>query len=285
MGGGGGGLKIGGGIGGIIILILIVLLNGGLPGGGTGTDTGGTTVGGTTDTGSTSSLSQCQTGADANNNESCALVADVNAIQSFWSTELPKQENVRYAGADAVFFSGSTSSGCGEAQSAMGPFYCPVDKHVYLDRSFFKNMLQGELGARGGPFAEAYVLAHEYGHHVQDLLGTMSKVHTQQGPTSDSVRLELQADCFAGIWTKNATTAKDADGNTYIEGLTQDDIARAIDSAKAVGDDAIQKETSGRVNPEQWTHGSSAERVHWFNVGMQDGTIKACDTFSAQSLG
>jgi predicted metalloprotease len=128
------------------------------------------------------------------------------------------------------------------------------------------------------------VLAHEYGHHVQDLLGTMDQVRTQQGPKSDSVRLELQADCFAGIWAKYATTAQDAGGQPLILDLTTDDINRALDSARAVGDDRIQQQTSGRVDPDQWTHGSSAERQHWFMVGMTDGTIQACDTFGTDDL-
>jgi predicted metalloprotease len=145
-------------------------------------------------------------------------------------------------------------------------------------------MLQGQLGAKGGPFSQAYVLAHEYGHHVQDLLGTMSKVKTQQGATSGSVRLELQADCYAGIWTKNATTADDANGQPYISGLTKDDISRALDAAAAVGDDRIQQKTSGRVDPDTWTHGSAAERMRWFTTGMDKGTLQACDTFSASRL-
>ena len=166
----------------------------------------------------------------------------------------------------------------------MGPFYCPTDKHVYLDTTFFKDMLEGQLGAKGGPFSQAYVLAHEYGHHVQDLLGTMSKVRTQQGRNSDAVRLELQADCYAGIWTKHATTADDAGGEPYILDLTQDDINRALDAAAAVGDDRIQRKTSGRVDPDSWTHGSAESRMRWFSTGLSKGTLEACDTFSARTL-
>jgi predicted metalloprotease len=159
-----------------------------------------------------------------------------------------------------------------------------VDKYVYLDTSFFRDMLEGQLGAKGGEFSHAYVLAHEYGHHVQDLLGTMGKVRTQQGQNSDSVRLELQADCYAGIWTKHATTAPDAGGQPYILDLTREDISNALDAAAAVGDDRIQQRTSGRVDPDSWTHGSAASRMHWFTTGMQKGTLKACDTFSANRL-
>ncbi len=277
VGGGGAGLKVGGGVGGLVILIIIVLLNQLGGGGGTGQaqDPGAT--------GSTS-LDQCQSGADANRDSDCALVADVNSIQSFWADELPRQARVDYTAARTRIFSGQTQTGCGAASSDVGPFYCPVDKHVYLDTTFFKDMLEGQLGAKGGPFSQAYVLAHEYGHHVQDLLGTMSKVRTQQGQNSDAVRLELQADCYAGIWTKHATTAADTGGQPYIVDLTQDDISRALDAAAAVGDDRIQRKTSGRVDPDTWTHGSAESRMRWFTTGMQKGTLKACDTFSAQRL-
>jgi predicted metalloprotease len=274
---GGGGMKVGGGVGGLIILVIVVLLQSGVLGGGGG----GSASGGSETTGS---LDSCRTGADANNDESCALLADVNSIQAFWTRELPKQAGVDYAEADSVFFDGQTSSGCGTASAAVGPFYCPTDKHVYLDRTFFRDMLQGQLGAKGGPFSEAYVLAHEYGHHVQDLLGTMSRVRTQQGPRSDSVRLELQADCYAGIWTKFATEVPDESGQPYILDLTQDDVARALDAAQAVGDDRIQQRTSGRTNPEQWTHGSAEQRMRWFRTGLAKGSLRACDTFAANAL-
>ena len=145
-------------------------------------------------------------------------------------------------------------------------------------------MLQGQLGARGGPFSEAYVLAHEYGHHVQNILGLMGKVRTQQGANSDAVRLELQADCLAGVWTKYATEVPDTNGEPYILDLTNDDIARALDAARAVGDDRIQKRTSGRVNPDQWTHGSAEQRMRWFKTGMSTGTVQGCDTFGAGRL-
>jgi predicted metalloprotease len=280
IGGGGPGMRVGGGLGGVVVLIIIVVVYTLANGGGSG---GNGATGGGQGTGSTS-LSQCRTGADANQDSDCALVADVNAIQSFWSDALPKMAGVKYTEAKTEIFSGQTQTGCGAASSDAGPFYCPVDKHVYLDTTFFKDMLQGQLGAKGGPFSQAYVLAHEYGHHVQDLLGTMSKVKTQQGATSGSVRLELQADCYAGIWTKNATTADDANGQPYISGLTKDDISRALDAAAAVGDDRIQQKTSGRVDPDTWTHGSAAERMRWFTTGMDKGTLQACDTFSASRL-
>jgi predicted metalloprotease len=226
----------------------------------------------------------CSSGADANKNEQCALVADVNNIQAYWSQALPDQAGVKYSESLAIFFSGSTQTGCGGATAQVGPFYCPTDKKVYLDTTFFRDMLQGDLGAKGGPFSEAYVLAHEYGHHVQDLLGTMRKVRTQKGPQSDSVRLELQADCYAGMWAKHATEVEDANGEKFILDLTEDDVARAIDAAAAVGDDRIQQRSGGRVDPESWTHGSAAARMYWFQTGRSQGTLDACDTFSARDL-
>jgi predicted metalloprotease len=276
--GGGSGLRVGGGIGGLVLVVVVILLSQLAGGGG-----GGGATSGPLDQGGTA-LDQCRTGADANRDSDCALVADVNSIQSFWADELPKQAGTGYTPARTTVFSGQVQTGCGGASSDAGPFYCPVDKHVYLDTTFFRDMLEGTLGARGGPFSRAYVLAHEYGHHVQDLLGTMSRVRTQQGPTSGSVRLELQADCYAGIWAKHATTAADQGGEPYIVDLTQDDISRALDAAAAVGDDRIQRETSGRVDPDAWTHGSAEQRMRWFTIGMQKGTLEACDTFRAARL-
>ena len=277
-GGGGGGMKVGGGIGGLIILIIVVLLQTQLGGGGSGSPSAG--PGEET----TSALDNCKTGADANQDRDCALLADVNSIQSYWSKSLPEQTGQDYAEATTTIFSGATSTGCGDATADVGPFYCPVDKHVYLDKTFFEDMLQGQLGAKGGAFSEAYVLAHEYGHHVQDLLGTLGKVRTQQGPQSDAVRLELQADCFAGVWTKYATEVPDESGEPYILDLTEQDIANALDAARAVGDDRIQQRTSGRVNPDQWTHGSAEQRMRWFKTGMESGTVQDCDTFGAGRL-
>src|SRR3954469_7655371 len=281
MGGGGRGgpgLRVGGGVGGVIVLIIILVVQSQL-GGGSGGD--GTT---SSPSAAGTSLAQCTAGTNANQDQDCALVADVNSIQSFWADELPRQANVRYTPAPTTIFSGGTQTGCGAASTDVGPFYCPVDKHVYLDTTFFHDMLEGQLGAKGGEFSHAYVVAHEYGHHVQDLLGTMGKVRTQQGQNSDSVRLELQADCYAGIWTKHATTADDAGGQAYILDLTQADINNALDAAAAVGDDRIQKRSSGRVDPDSWTHGSAESRMHWFTTGMQKGSLKACDTFAADRL-
>jgi predicted metalloprotease len=283
---GGSGIKVGGGVGGLIVLVLVLVLQSQLGGSDTSSgarDSGTSSNAGVSDAGGTS-LGRCRSGADANQDEDCAIVADVNSIQSFWVRELPRQSGRSYTGARTTLFSGATSTGCGAASADVGPFYCPADDHVYLDTTFFHDMLEGRLGARGGPFARAYVLAHEYGHHVQDLLGTTGRGGSLKGATSGSVRLELQADCYAGIWTRHATTAQDAGGQPLIADLTRDDVSRALDAAAAVGDDRIQRTTTGQVDPESWTHGSAAERMRWFTTGLDRGTLKACDTFAAQRL-
>jgi uncharacterized protein len=276
-GGSSGGLKVGGGIGGIIVLVIVLLLQSQMGGGGSGA---GGLAGGET----SSALDNCRTGADANQDRSCAMLADVNSIQAFWSQELPQQAGRGYTRAVTTIFEGGTQTGCGGASSDVGPFYCPVDQHVYLDPTFFDDMLEGRLGAKGGPFSEAYVLAHEYGHHVQNLTGALGQVRTQQGPESDAVRLELQADCYAGLWTKFATEVPDESGEPYILDLTEQDIAAALDAARAVGDDRIQQRSGGRVDPDQWTHGSSDQRMRWFRTGLSEGSMSACDTFSAGRL-
>ena len=229
-------------------------------------------------------LSQCSAETGDPSLE-CRIGYDVTSVQDFWSKALPAQAGVTYEKAKIVWFTGATSSGCGQASAGMGPFYCPADRLVYLDPSFFTDMLEGQLGASGGDLAEAYVVAHEYGHHVQDLLGTMAKAQSgATGPTSPSVRLELQADCYAGIWVHAAATVEDPDGQTLITDITQADLAEAVNAAQAVGDDRIQQRSQGQVDEEQWTHGSAAERVRWFTTGYQSGQLDDCDTFAAGAL-
>jgi uncharacterized protein len=221
-------------------------------------------------TGDISNLaSECQTGADANTRQDCAIVGFVNSIQAYWSDVFASQ-GVEYVPAQAVLFSGSTEAACGYASGAMGPFYCPYDQYVYLDLSFFDE-LQSRFGAEGGPFAVAYVLAHEFGHHVQDLLGILD-TSGGSGAQSMSVFTELQADCLAGVWISHAVDTG------YLVQVTDQDIAQALDAAAAVGDDRIQRETQGYVSPETWTHGSSDQRYSALLDGIQSGDINTCET-------
>jgi predicted metalloprotease len=281
----GGGVAVGGGGLGIIgvVVYLIVALVGG--GSGSANVLGQLGAGGGPATADNTQVAQeCKTGQDANQKLDCAVVADIDSIQNYWTAELPKL-GARYQDATTVWFTGQTSTGCGTADTGTGPFYCPADKHVYLDLAFY-DQLHTQFGAQGGLFVDAYVLAHEYGHHVQDLLGTEAKVRTRQGPTSDSVRLELQADCYAGVWGNHATTVPDETGKPLITDVSQDDINRALDTAGRIGDDYIQKNLgSGTVNQSSFTHGTSAQREKWFTTGYRSGDPAMCDTFGASSLG
>jgi uncharacterized protein len=269
---GAGGVAAGGGLGlvGLIIYILISVLssNGGALGQLAPLDNQQVGQGSSPST----SLSDCRTGQDANEREDCRIVAVVNSVQKFWNGVF-ERSNRQYQYVNTVFFTDQINTGCGVASSQVGPFYCPADKHVYIDLGFFDEL--GRFGAQDTPFVESYVIAHEYGHHVQDQLGVLDKIRGDtQGPESLSVRSELQADCYAGVWAAHAVDTG------LVEQLTQADINGGLDAAAAIGDDRIQEQTQGQVNPETWTHGSSEQRRRWFSHGYEKGRPAVCDTFT-----
>ncbi|MCW2691361.1 MAG: rane protein [Mycobacterium sp.] len=275
--GGGRGIAIGGGLGGLLIVVVALFL---------GVDPG-TVIpqqqqgAGQDQIAPGFDLSQCKTGADANNIVQCRVVATGNSVDAVWQQLMPGYTRPR-----TRLFTGQVNTGCGPATSDVGPFYCPVDQTAYFDTDFFQVLVE-RFGSSGGPLAQEYVVAHEYGHHVQNLQGTLGRAQQgAQGAEGNGVRTELQADCYAGIWAHYAAITKQPGTDvTFLQPLTDKDIADALSAAASVGDDRIQQSATGRVNPESWTHGSSAERQKWFTIGYQTGDPNKCDTFNAPSLG
>jgi predicted metalloprotease len=281
--GGGGGMGLPGGVGGLGIGGMIVLT---LIGWALGIDPsvliGGAemaTRGGREDSGYSRQAPQGQTGAPSDQQGRFAS-SILKSTEDVWSQVLPNQTGREYPATTMVLYTGGTRSGCGGAQSSMGPFYCPLDKKVYLDVAFFREMEQRFRA--GGEFANAYVIAHEVGHHVQNVLGILPKVQQRQrevdkaGANQLSVRVELMADCLSGVWAMNS--------NERYKDLTQSDVKQAIAAATAIGDDRLQKQSQGYAVPDSFTHGSSEQRVRWFMTGFKSGQVKACDTFRTARL-
>ncbi|TDB81351.1 neutral zinc metallopeptidase [Micromonospora sp. KC721] len=278
--GGGGGMgipiPIGGGRGGIVGIVIAVLVA--LVGGGFGLNAAMDGA----EQGDNTALEQKCAADDALQQLDCRNNLYVNSIQAYWRTALPEAFGEQYRPARTVFFDQRVTTACGAADSGVGPFYCPADRQVYIDLAFYR-VLADQLGA-AGEFAQPYVLAHEYGHHVQTLLGTEAQVRRQQqrdpgNANALSVQMELQADCYAGAWAKNATGTADATGEPLFTSITEQDISQAVDAAEKIGDDAISERANRPVNPEEFTHGSSAQRKEWFTRGYSTGDPKSCDTF------
>ncbi|MBP2414580.1 putative metalloprotease [Arthrobacter stackebrandtii] len=281
-GGMGRGGKVGLGLGGGIVVLLGALL-------GINPDLLGALVG---DTGSqpaveqagASGIDSCLTGADANDRLDCRILGTANSLNGFWPGYL-KQYGVGYAVPKTVIFTGQVSTACGPATSAVGPFYCPGDNKAYFDPDFF-SQLETQFGSSGGPLAQEYVVAHEFGHHVQNLTGTINNAQgNARGAESGAVRTELQADCYAGIWMRYASS-QPAPGSSepFLKALTQTDLNDALSAASSVGDDRIQQAATGRTNPESWSHGSSEQRQKWLYTGYQSADLAACDTFAVPKV-
>jgi len=276
--GGRGGLAVGGGLGGLVLVVVALFLGvdpGALTGGGGGQQQPG---------GSADLAEQCQDAQDADTDIECRIIATENSLDVYWATALPELGE-QYQRPSTVVFSGQTSTGCGSATSAVGPFYCPADQTMYFDATFF-GVLTDQFGSSGGPFAQQYVVAHEFGHHIQNQIGLLNAAQQDpQGPESGAVRTELMADCLAGVWAHHAASTVDPDtGVTFLAELTDTEIADALSAASSVGDDRIQEKTQGRVNPEAWTHGSSEQRQRWFTTGYQAGDLNSCDTLNTTDL-
>ena len=273
-------VAIGGGAGGIVVALLFLVLQ--LMGGGSVNDLGGLGSMPQDDTSSGDFQERCATGAAANEYADCRVAGAITSLDAYWTDALPAAgTSLRYPG--VVVFDDQTTTACGTGSGSTGPFYCPGDETIYLDTTFF-DVLESQFGASGGPLAEMYVVAHEYGHHLENQLGVFDVANrADAGAGSDSVKVELMADCLAGVWVGHAATTKDASGNTLLEPLSQSQVEDAMSAAAAVGDDRIQEATQGEVDPHTFTHGSAEERVEAFVTGYERGTVAACDSFGVVS--
>ncbi|WIE57584.1 neutral zinc metallopeptidase [Curtobacterium sp. MCLR17_031] len=221
---------------------------------------------------------ECRTGRDANLRVECRMEGAAESLDAYWTSEA-RSLGISYTSPEFFLFQDSTDTSCGQASAATGPFYCPPDRAVFLDTAFYDD-LQSQYGSSGGPLAQMYVVAHEWGHHIQQLQGSFANTdRSGTGASSGSVRVELQADCYAGAWVGDAATTEDANGETFFEPITRSQITDALSAASAVGDDSIQERATGRVDPDSFTHGSSEQRQRWFLRGYQQGAT-SCDTLS-----
>jgi predicted metalloprotease len=238
---------------------------------------GGTGAGGSSE--QEEAIADCDTGREANADVECRMAGAADSLDTYWTAEAASVGAAAYETPGFSLFSAATSTGCGEASSATGPFYCPPDRRLFVDTTFFDD-LRSRFGASGGPLAQMYVVGHEWGHHIQQLTGAFDRAdRSGTGPASDSVRLEVQADCYAGAWIGAASEIRDDGGTPFLEPVTAAEIADALDAAAAVGDDRIQAAGGGGVDPDTWTHGSAEQRQRWFETGRAGGPT-ACDTFA-----
>ncbi|EOM75901.1 hypothetical protein DW322_13590 [Rhodococcus rhodnii] len=271
---GAGGRVVMGGGAGVVVALLVALLLGGDPG-----TLLGTVSGNTESQGAAPSLDHCETGADANAYVDCRVLYTVGSLDAVWETQLPAQTGVAYEPPGVELFTSSVATACGNATSEVGPFYCPADRTAYVDTTFF-DVLVSRFGANTGPLAQEYVVAHEFGHHIQNQLGDLGRGRADsRGATSASVRTELQADCYAGVWAHHADDTAGPDGTPFLLPLSTADVDDALSAAAAVGDDRIARSSGARVDPESWTHGSAEQRRDWFLEGYDTGRVEACDTF------
>jgi uncharacterized protein len=277
----GAGVAVGGG-GGLLLLLLAVVFGvplDGLLGDGDAPPSGGATEA------PAEGFEHCRTGADANEHVDCRIIATAESLDVVWEEQLPAADGPTYEPPGLVIFEASVATGCGNATSDVGPFYCPADRTTYFETGFF-DVLRERFGAGEGPLAEQFVVAHEFGHHIEHQLGLLDRAQRDpQGPESGAVRVELMADCLAGVWAHHATRAIDPEsGEPFLQPLTEQDIADALSAAAAVGDDRIQEQVQGQVTPESFTHGTSEQRQGWFSRGYGSGSLTSCDTFEASEL-